>query len=277
MQKSTIARTLMALGFSTCAAAAGWAQQDQTEAQDQQTQQQVGQEPEIIALDTWNYDELYADGWSLEEFVDEAEVRGPGGDEIGDIENVVFDEKNRITAVIAEVGGFWDITDTHVAVPWDEVEVGAGLEYVQIPVTEETVEDYPIYGEYSLFTEDAANNTRVVDDELATGPRLWKATEVLGDYALLADRAGYGYVEDLIIDDQGMVDAIVVSAASRYGPGSYAYPFYGYGYGFEPGDPWYDLRYDDSDVADLETFDEDRLDDDREAAADDDQEQAAAD
>ena len=108
---------------------------------------------ETVNLDMWGYDQLYAEGWRAEEFLD-SDVYGPDGEEIGEVEDIVVGPDGSILSVVAEVGGFWDIGDTHVSVPWDQVELLADAEGIQIPVTEENVEDYGLYD--NRFTAETA-------------------------------------------------------------------------------------------------------------------------
>lgn len=51
--------------------------------------------------------------------------------------------------MVAEVGGFWDIGDTHVAVPWAQVDVQS-YDRIVVPVTEETVDDYQLTRMFSM-------------------------------------------------------------------------------------------------------------------------------
>lgn len=219
---------------------------------------------EVIALPEWQTDALYADGRSVEFMLDETEVYGPDGEEIGSLENIVFSNDGRVLSVVAEVGGFWDIADTHVNVPWDEVEFAAGR--MTIPVTEENAEDYSLFKTSYLGIEEAASETMVVEDDLQTGTRAFRASELIGDYARIRDQGGgenafvnYGYVNDLIIRD-GQLAAVVVSPDAGYaGPGYYAYPYYGYGWA--PGTPYYNMPYGEDEVAQVEPLDYDRLED----------------
>ncbi|MGP9821585.1 PRC-barrel domain-containing protein [Salinarimonas sp. NSM] len=236
----------------------------------------------IVAMDDWRYDEIYAGGMSAEEFIDEYEVYGAAGEEIGDVEDVIVGADGRILAVVAEIGGFIDIGDTHVAVPWDEVEMAVGEQAITIPVTEDTIDDYGVFGtgyygdDYGVGGDVAATGA-VVEQEVVTGlddaelgPRAYRVSEIIGDYARIRGDddtpRNYGYVNDVILSE-GRVQAVVVSADTAYGRGAYAYPYYGpYGYaggwgtsyGYGTG-AYYDLPYGESEIGGAEPFEYERL------------------
>ena len=192
-----------------------------------------------IDITTWNQADLY-DGWTAQQLFD-SDVRGIENDEIGEIENLVINADGKITKVIVEAGGFLDIGDTHFAVPWDQVEFGPGLDWIEIPVDEDNVD------EFSLFEG---------DEEVITGPRAWRASELINDYVALEDRRGYGIVQDLVFNPDGEVQAVVVYPDVGYGIGHpFAYPYYGYDRGFDPGAETYDLPYTMSEVNELGPFD----------------------
>lgn len=232
---------------------------------------------EVIALPGWDTDEWYRSGWSAEEFIDEYEVYGATGEEIGDVEDIIVGADGEVIAVVAEIGGFIDIGDTHVAVPWNEIELAYGDQAITIPVTEENIDDYGVFGEgyygadYGVG-DDVAATGAVMDEQVVTGlddaelgPGAYRASEVIGDYARLrgADDTpvNYGYVNDLIISD-GRVQAVVVNADRGYGGGYYAYPYYGpYGYGAGYGanygygsGSYYDLPYAEDEIGEAEPF-----------------------
>ena len=216
------------------------------------------QSDEIVTLADWRYDDLYNGGVSVEELIDGMDVIGPTGDDIGEVENVLFGPGGRVVALVAEVGGFWDIGDTHISVPWDMVQ--PGTDNVLIPVTEETVGDYSIFNDNVTYL-DAANQIQQVEGDgigkVETGPRVWRATDLIGDYARVkrGDRFGnYGYVNDLIIRN-GQIAATVVSPDSGYGRGgSYAYPYPGYTAG-----DYYNLPYAEDELGGVEPFEYDRM------------------
>jgi len=243
---------------------------------------------EIISLNEWGYDELYTDGVSVEELLD-ADVIDATGEDVGDVENVLFGPGGELVSVIVEVGGFWDIGDTHVNVPWSLVETAAWEDGgIMIPLTEEQLADPASYG---LFNEDLgygygdagpalnANLDDITDETLVaseevgqvsgdgigvveTGPRVWRAPDLIGDYARLRDgdsMINYGYVEDIIVRD-GQIAAVLVTPDRGWGTnGDRAYPYYGAGYGWEPGRENYDLPYDRTEADQLGAFDDDRL------------------
>ncbi len=223
---------------------------------------QVVETERVIPLTGWGYDEIYADGRSIDNMLDEGEVYGPGGEEIGSVENVLFHTDGRVLSIIAQVGGLWDIGDTHVNIPWDQVEITGNR--VTIPVTEETVEDYSLYADELITGQEASTNIEEVDDDVATAARVWRATELLGDYVRVRDEdtyANYGYVEDLIVRDNILAAVAVRTDVGWTGTrGAFAYPYYGYDYGWYAGRPYYDLPYTTEEVGEVEPFDYEQID-----------------
>jgi hypothetical protein len=209
-------------------------------------------------LANWTYDDVYRTGWSAERLMDDAEVIGALGEDIGSVENIIVGRDGRILGIVAQVGGLWDIGDTHVFVPWDQVRVSPTLDRVVVPITEDTVDDYA-YASNDVLTRFGATRTQTVDDDLTTGTALWKATDVIDDYAYLSNRRAYGYVNDLIFSTGGRLQAVVVNAGNAWGGGYRAVPFTGYGAGWNPGTSDFQLGYGDADVANLERFDYNRL------------------
>jgi sporulation protein YlmC with PRC-barrel domain len=216
---------------------------------------------EVIALQDWQMDDVYTNGLSVDNILDETEVHGIGGEEIGSVENIVFSRDGRVLSVIAEVGGFWDMFDTHVNVPWDEVAWNGSGEIV-IPVTEENVEDYSVFKTDYLMASEAGEDVQLVEEDLATGMRAFRATDLMGDYARIRadDRlATYGYVNDLIIQD-GTLHTVVVTPETGYGvTGRYGYPYYGLGW--SPTSNYYDMPYDRTQVIQAQQVDYDRFTD----------------
>jgi sporulation protein YlmC with PRC-barrel domain len=199
---------------------------------------------DVVDLEMWNAEDLH-DGWRASSMTDVA-VYGEDGEDIGEVANIIVGPDDQVQSIIVEAGGLFDIGDTHFRVPWDQVDLTPGAEGVQVPVNEDNVDDFDLFG-----------------DEPGAGPRSWRVSEVMGDYVRLEDGVNYGIVDDLIFDDGGKLKSIVVNPSVGYGVGGYyAYPWYGYDYGFDPGQDFYDLPYGRDDVAAYEPFDYGVYDDD---------------
>lgn len=236
---------------------------------------------EIISLNEWDAEGLYRSAWSAEALFDR-QVFGENGEEIGEVEDLIVGSNGELLALIAEVGGFWDIGDTHVSVPWDQVAFRQDGS-VTLPVTEDNADDFSVL---SIPTQEQVSENVVsnLDDE-ELGPRAWRASELIGDIARIRGDEGntagqqtgqaqdgtavspnrqtayqgYGYVNDLVFDN-GRIVAAVVDRDAGYGTrGRFAYPFYGYGYGWAPGSRYYDMPYSRGEATAIEPFDEDRL------------------
>lgn len=254
-------------------------------------QERVGQNEvkvgDVVPLNQWDVKSLYGSSWSAEALFDRT-VHGQSGDEIGDVEDLIVGSNGQLVSLIAEVGGFWDIGDTHVSIPWDEVTFNDDGS-VKIPVTEDNADNYSVAGRPTK--QQLSNNVVSRLDDQAIGRRAWRASELIGDTARIrtgsdekaatsdnrdnVNRAGtadnanatnagrdrytdYGYVEDLLFN-KGKIVAAVIEAAPNGTTGRYAYPFYGYNYGWTPGQPTYDLPYTGDQAATLVPFDSDQL------------------
>lgn len=256
---------------------AGVSQQNTTSSDGTQSASNV-KVRDIISLGEWNTETLYQSGWSAEALFDR-QVFGANDEEIGDVEDLIVGSNGQLLALVAEVGGIWDIGDTHVSVPWDQVVIGDDGA-VAIPVTKDNVDGFSVLNEPTKqqISENVVSN---LDDE-ELGPRAWRASELIGDIARIrGDNAetqaepvqdnaaapmnrrmpylGYGYVDDLIFNN-GKIVAAVVDRDAGYGTrGRFAYPFYGYGYDWAPGDRYYDMPYNRDEATAIEPLDEDRL------------------
>lgn len=218
---------------------------------------------DVQVLSNWSYDPLYTEGWSVENMFNRTDILDASGEDIGDVENVIFDTNGEILGIIAQVGGFWDIGDTHVHVPWDAVTIIDGIAQIQVPVTEENVDDYNVFDIFGdepdeeRITQADTSSVAVVDDDLVAGVGVFKATDLIGDYAYLSDGERYGYIADIIVSD-GTISAIVSNAAADGRRGYYAYPYGGQGF-VMPNGPRYDMQYDATEVDTIENFDYNQL------------------
>lgn len=217
------------------------------------------QDEMVKPLNDWNYEDIYQQGGIRADNLMDAEVFGSNQEEIGSVENVLITQDNQITAIIAQVGGFWDIGDTHVLVPWEEVELHE--DGVRIPVTEDNADEYGLFASNEYIADQDLSQVQQLEGNLETGSGVWKLSDLLNDYASIGEDVGYGYIDNVLFSREGKIQAVIVESDVGYGAGgAYAYPFYGYGYGWSPGYPTYSVQYSEDEIGDTEVFDYDRYD-----------------
>ena len=189
-----------------------------------------------IDIRTWKLDDAARAGWSVKKLIG-TKAFGPNRKQIGNVENLIFDPDGKVRKLIITTGGFLGIGDTPLAVNWKDVKIGPDVDYVNTPLTAESVEKY---------------GCSMVCPTVAIGPREWRATELVGDYVNLHGGIHYGHVRDLIISKDGELKAVIVSPNVGWGGhghyNHYAYPFYGYGHGWNPGHDYYDLPFGKTDI-----------------------------
>lgn len=189
------------------------------------------------ALFGWDAGQLQG-GWRAEQMTD-APVYGGSGAEIGEVADIVVGPDDQVQAFIVEADAFLDFGDVHLRVPWDLIDLTPGTEGVRVPVDEDNVADFGLFGE-----------------EVETRPRARRVSELIGDDARLAGGEGYGVVDDLVFSEAGELQAVVVTPDVGVG-GSFAYPWSGYGYDFDPGADVLDMPYTWEQTGELPPFDYD--------------------
>ena len=196
------------------------------------------------ATDLENWDTETLTGTWRATVMTDTPVYGESGEQIGEVENLIIGPDNKVRSIIVESGGFFDIGDTHIAVPWDRVDLAPDQEGIRVPVNQENVPDFDLFS----------------GEDVEEGPRAWRATELLGDNVTFTDGSGYGIVYDLLFSEDGTLQAVVVNPSIGYSVGGhFAYPWRGYGEGFDPGDPNYDVGLARDDVMGLEPVDLDQI------------------
>ena len=70
-------------------------------------------------------------------------VTNPQGEEVGDVQDVLFTKDGSISGVVLSVGGFLGIGDKLVALPWDTVEVNYEEDVALIDMAKDQLETAP--------------------------------------------------------------------------------------------------------------------------------------
>jgi sporulation protein YlmC with PRC-barrel domain len=195
-------------------------------------------------LTNWDPNALYRDGVSARQLL-EAPVRADTGRRIGEVKDIIVDRNGYISKLVVEVGGFVELGDQHIGIPWKDVSIGEDMEFVHVPLREVEKGTYSLYGEVPQ------------GENVAMALASWRVNELIGDYARLADVPRYGLVTDVIFDNRGVAKAVIVERGRPAGGrGAYAFPFAG----FERGSLDYALPYRRDAVAALQPFDYAKLD-----------------
>lgn len=185
---------------------------------------------EATSLDSPDRAALYRGAVSANAVLDDFAAEDRVGAVLGDVANIIAGTDGRLLSVVAEVGGFLDIADTHVSVPWREVELlGEGRLALSLRADALRAHEYT---DAERLTADAAAAGVVPGvGALATGPDAFRLATLIGGDARLTgeDGAGtadaFGYVSDALLKD-GEIVAVVVNPSSGFGPRGYrVFPF----------------------------------------------------
>lgn len=214
----------------------------------------LAQDAEPVTIYTWDQDLCPDSGASVEKLIDGVDVYGPveGAEAIGETEDLIFRSDGEVLALVAEIGGFLDIGDVHVSVPWDQVVFGEG--WVRVPIVEEAVGDYELPLDDTEFRALSGGITAGVDD-LSPGAGAWRASSLIGKAVDTRDGIGFGLVHDLLIAGD---EAKAIIVRPNLGLGlydEYAIPFQPLVEGeWSAGDPVFELIYDQTEMANIGAF-----------------------
>lgn len=135
-------------------------------------------------------------GWSAADLIG-ARVRNKDGGEIGEIQDLIFSSDAQVVTAVVSVGGFLDIADKLVAVPYGDVRVWSDEDTLAIPLTSAELEAAPAYKGEPPAVGDARP---LIDPVRATTPdagvRREAEAEASRDFAGNDPRVGDGIAEN---------------------------------------------------------------------------------
>ncbi len=214
----------------------------------------LAQELEPVIVNNWDDDFCRDSGTSVAGLIAGIEVYGPvrGAEAIGETEDLIVSPDGEVLALIAEIGGFLDIGDVHVSVPWGVVEFGEG--WARVPIMEANVGDYQLLGGEIEYRATTGGITGGVDD-LDPGAGAWRATNLIGDLVDTRDGVSFGRVQDLIISADEAKAIIISPNLGLDLFTEYAIPFQPLAEGeWSPGDQVFQLVYDETEMEDIGAF-----------------------
>ena len=104
-------------------------------------------------------------------------VVGPGDEEIGKVEDLIFDEQEKITGVVVGVGGFLGIGKKEVGLDWDQAKLEenqeSGSKRIVISLTKADLEaapDFKTTEERKAEEEAAAQQQQLLQQQAAPPP-----------------------------------------------------------------------------------------------------------
>lgn len=228
MRHALMVSTVLAatLGFAATAAADSHEKKEGAQSQGEQSK---GGEVKVMG------DPGQLEGaWRAERLL-EADVYGPDGDEVGEVENIYIGPDGKIHRVLIETEeGFLGLGEQFLAVKWDDVSFSSQNNRVETSVDPDNLKKYSI-----------------IDDEPEAEGRTFRATELIGDYVRLSDAKYYGYVTDLVFSKDGKLEGLVTTADVAYGTVPRRVIPYAAGDmdDFDPGTDFYPAPYDAEGIA----------------------------
>lgn len=201
----------------------------------------VRDDAKVVQLSEFDVNQYKDSAWFADDLRG-SEVFGSGGEQVGTVQSIIMNKDGQVERLVVEAGGALEIGDKVIAVPWSEIDVTPGKAGVVAK---------------NLQADNVANFSLFNDREsVSTGPRSFRASELQGDFVTIGDNVDYGYVRDLLFEQGGKLLAVVVATDVAYdADGYYAYPYYGYDYGFDPGLDNYSLPYTGDEIGEYEPFD----------------------
>ena len=137
----------------------------------------VRDDAKIVKLSEFDVDKWRDSAWFADEMRGSA-VYGKDGEQIGTVQSIIVGKDGMVERLVVETGGFLDIGDKVIAVPWSGIDLTPGKEGVVAKnVDESNVEDFSLFGDR---------------EEATTGPRSFRASELAGDFVTLKGGEDYG-------------------------------------------------------------------------------------
>jgi sporulation protein YlmC with PRC-barrel domain len=134
--------------------------------------------------------------WSAAELIG-ARVRSVDGGDIGEIQDLVFSSDAQVVTAVVSVGGFLDIADKLVAIPYGDLRVRSDENALAIPLTSAEIEAAPAYKGHPPAAGDA--KSLVDPDRVAPpGAAIRREAEAEASRAFAGDdpRVGDGIAEN---------------------------------------------------------------------------------
>lgn len=85
-------------------------------------------------------------GYSAEDFLDR-DIVNPQGEELGEVVDLIVDQNNEVSMVVADIGGFLGLGESRVAIDIDDVTLAEGSGGLVVTMDQSELEALPTYEE----------------------------------------------------------------------------------------------------------------------------------
>jgi len=160
-------------------------------------------------------------------------------DDIGKINDLVLSSKGEVRAIIIDVGGFMGMGARDVAVTIDQVSFSADAEdrrelYVVVNTNAEMLQGSPAYDRTAMAGDQATDRTRSdpTGRTVFAAPRMARegynqveltelsAEMLVGQSVYGVNDKSVGTIDDLILDDKGVISNVIIDFGGFLGMGS---------------------------------------------------------
>lgn len=171
---------------------------------------------DLIPLSMLDFEPAERDLWSGLAMLG-ADLIGPAGDDLGDVEDVLVTVDGYAVALVVELDELLEFNETMLTIPLSVLDPMPSRDAVRSPVALDGLEMYSAFDTRTLTAEIVSDRVAAIaDDDLdavVTGSDVFLLDEtLLGEYAPLAGDA-QGYVHDLLFSMEGRIEGVVIAAA----------------------------------------------------------------
>lgn len=212
------------------------------------------QEP--VLLDDWTYADVYRGGFLGKALIG-ADLAGSDGEVIGQVEEVMIAPGGKVVSLIVGRDGLALEGSNRFTIPWMDLIQSRGPDALVAPFTAAAATDFRTRGAEAYSAAEARYVTGGVDRQIQAERRVMKLTNFLGNKVRYATGRTGGAVEDVVVDQNGYVRAVLVSTGAA--DGIRAVPFQTVGVDWSVLDNAYPLPYRRVEVEALPTFRTSRL------------------
>jgi sporulation protein YlmC with PRC-barrel domain len=169
------------------------------------------------------------------------EIFGPDNESIGEVSDIILEEDGKTRAALVDVGGFLGVGEKEVAIPFDDLQVTADGDEprVSVAMTKEELEQAPAF-EDDTVGSDQAEQTATADQPAATDQQATadqaapadqqqaafaaatqdlSAEDLIGSAVYSPNEESIGEVGDVVFDQGGEIEAVVVDVGGFLGVG----------------------------------------------------------